>query len=101
MSLRTQVGELLENLRGDLNRTAMARELKMSRQAVMGLERGVVSLERLENLEAAYGVRFVLIALDGNGDEVTLSPRLTQLADHLAATARGSDSQPDELDSAP
>jgi transcriptional regulator with XRE-family HTH domain len=62
MSMREEVAELLVSLRGDVTRSEFADRLGISRQAVMKLEQGSVSLERLDELAGVYGVEFHLVA---------------------------------------
>lgn len=56
--LREQVGQLLRVLRGDVSRSEVARRLGTTRQSVMKVEGGSVSLDRLDTLAAVYGVEF-------------------------------------------
>lgn len=65
--LRDRVGQLLRVLRGDVSRSAVARRLGTTRQSVMKVEEGSVSLDRLDVLAETYGVEFHLIAVDRQG----------------------------------
>lgn len=71
MTMREDVSELLLSLRGDVTRSALAERLGISRQAVMKLEQGSVSLERLDELAGVYGVEFHLVATLPGAEMVT------------------------------
>jgi transcriptional regulator with XRE-family HTH domain len=75
--MRQQAGALLTRLRGSVTRTAVADRLGISRQSLMKLEEGGLSLDRLDAIAEAYGVEFVLIAVERDADK---------LVTHLGAT---------------
>lgn len=84
-TLRSQLADMLVKLRGDVSRAALARRLEVTRQAVMKIESGSVSLERLDELAAVYGIRFEVVAVfpDGTvvrpGQECPAAPALANL----------------------
>lgn len=64
--LRDQVGALLRDVREakGLTRADAARALGVQPQSTIRLEQGSVSLDRLDAVGEAYGVRFQLVAFD-------------------------------------
>lgn len=61
--MKQQIGQIMTRLRGPLPKAAVARELNITRQGVMKLEDGQVSVDRLDALAAQLGVRFELTVL--------------------------------------
>ena len=81
MSLREDVSRLLIRLRGDYTRQEVGDALGRSRQAISDLERGEVSLSRLEQLADFYGVDFTIVAIDrrtGRFWNETVAPGLVE-----------------------
>lgn len=62
--MKAQVGRLLRELRGPVTKTAVAERLGVSRQTVMKLEEGALSLDRLDHLADVYGVDFHIVATE-------------------------------------
>lgn len=60
--MKAQVGALLAQLRGPVTKTALAERLQVSRQTVLKLEAGALSLDRLDQLADVYGVDFWIVA---------------------------------------
>lgn len=89
--MREQAGRLLTSLRGDVTRTAVAERLGISRQSLMKLEAGGLSIDRLDAVGEAYGVEFHLVAcLPGDAPAAVygeLEVPAPALADLLPATA--------------
>lgn len=67
MIMREQAAALFRQLRGSESVAALARRIGVSRQGVMKIEEGSVSLARLDGLAAVYGVDFWLVAVDPRG----------------------------------
>ncbi len=66
-TLRQQLQILLPMLRGPVTRAALARRLGITRQSLMRIEEGAISLSRLDDLAQHYGVRFRIVADDPRG----------------------------------
>lgn len=75
MSLRAGFAGLLRDLRGAESVTAVAARMGVARQTLLDLENGRSNptLDRLERLGGAYGVRFDVVAVDTTGKLVPRS----------------------------
>lgn len=86
MTLRHQAGRLLTELRGDTPRASVARALGITRPAMVAIEDGRLSLDRLDRVGEVYGVRFELVAIDVSTEQVVGGPRaLQELSDPMSA----------------